>query len=93
MFHMLLYFRISPNIIAVILFCTYILPEWGSGPMWPTVVEHHSTLCKNYMWRNIFYVHNYFGFEEMVHISKNLSFRTGLKRIISVSYSHPPSRN
>lgn len=68
-----MYFRISPNIIAVILFCTYILPELGSGPMWPIVVDHHSTLCKSYMWRNLLYIHNYFGFENMVETYKILT--------------------
>ncbi|XP_044756157.1 nose resistant to fluoxetine protein 6-like [Coccinella septempunctata] len=58
-------FRISPNIIAVILFCTYILPHLGAGPLWPLVVDHHSHLCKKYMWRNMLYIHNYFPFQDM----------------------------
>ncbi|XP_018574626.1 nose resistant to fluoxetine protein 6-like, partial [Anoplophora glabripennis] len=58
-------FRILPNLIAVILFCTYLLPLMGSGPLWPLVVNHHSELCKRYMWRNILLIHNYFGFENM----------------------------
>ncbi|XP_044258314.1 O-acyltransferase like protein-like [Tribolium madens] len=58
-------FRILPNVIALILFCTYILPLLGSGPLWPVVVDHHSTLCKQHMWKNIFFIHNYFGFENM----------------------------
>ncbi|XP_064212162.1 regulator of hypoxia-inducible factor 1 isoform X2 [Tribolium castaneum] len=58
-------FRILPNVIALILFCTYILPLMGSGPLWPVVVDHHSTLCKQHMWKNIFFIHNYFGFENM----------------------------
>ncbi|VEN47799.1 unnamed protein product [Callosobruchus maculatus] len=58
-------FRILPNLIAIILFCTYVLPELGNGPLWPLVVNHHSELCKKYMWRNMLLIHNYFGFENM----------------------------
>ncbi|KAF5294625.1 hypothetical protein FQA39_LY02757 [Lamprigera yunnana] len=58
-------FRILPNIIVLILFCSYILPNLNSGPLWPMVIEHHATLCKKYMWRNFLFVHNYFGFENM----------------------------
>ncbi|KAK9874774.1 hypothetical protein WA026_005581 [Henosepilachna vigintioctopunctata] len=58
-------FRITPNIVAVILFCTYILPSFDSGPLWPLVVGYHSNLCKKYMWRNFFYIHNYFPFQDM----------------------------
>ncbi|RZC32900.1 nose resistant to fluoxetine protein 6-like, partial [Asbolus verrucosus] len=59
-------FRVLPNVIALILFCTYIMPSLGSGPLWPTIVDHHSVLCKKYMWRNMFFIHNYFGFENMI---------------------------
>ncbi|CAH1982289.1 unnamed protein product [Acanthoscelides obtectus] len=58
-------FRILPNLVAIILFCTYILPDLGSGPLWPLVVNHHAELCKKHMWRNILLIHNYYGFEEM----------------------------
>ncbi|KAH1022512.1 hypothetical protein HUJ04_011905 [Dendroctonus ponderosae] len=57
--------RIVPGLLTVILFCTYILPDLGSGPLWPMVVDHHAELCKQYMWRNLLFVHNYFGFERM----------------------------
>ncbi|XP_046395284.1 nose resistant to fluoxetine protein 6-like [Ischnura elegans] len=57
--------RITPNFLAIILLCTYIIVPLGSGPLWNLVVKHHSDLCKSYMWRNILYIHNYFGFEDM----------------------------
>ncbi|KAG8222358.1 hypothetical protein J437_LFUL015954 [Ladona fulva] len=57
--------RLTPNFIAVILLCTYILVPLGSGPQWNLVVKHHSDLCKSYMWRNFLYIHNYFGFKDM----------------------------
>ncbi|KAK4883163.1 hypothetical protein RN001_006482 [Aquatica leii] len=58
-------FRLLPNVATLILFCTYILPSLNSGPLWPLVVEHHAALCKKHMWRNLFFIHNYFGFENM----------------------------
>lgn len=58
-------FRITPNLFAVILFCTYVLPTLGSGPLWPMVIDQHSYLCKKYMWRNLIYIHNYFPFQDM----------------------------
>ncbi|XP_077288289.1 drop dead isoform X2 [Arctopsyche grandis] len=58
-------FRLIPTLSALILFCTWILPELGSGPQFPLVVDHHADICKKYWWRNYFFIHNYFGFENM----------------------------
>ncbi|XP_050297184.1 nose resistant to fluoxetine protein 6-like isoform X2 [Anthonomus grandis grandis] len=58
-------FRIVPGLLTVILFCTYLLPYMGAGPLWPMVITHHSDLCKQHMWRNLLFVHNYFGFKNM----------------------------
>ncbi|CAD7077419.1 unnamed protein product [Hermetia illucens] len=57
--------RIVPTLSALIIFCTYILPNMGSGPQWNLVVGHHSDLCKKYWWRNLLFIHNYFGFNNM----------------------------
>ncbi|CAH0393444.1 unnamed protein product [Bemisia tabaci] len=57
--------RFTPNLLVVILFCTYILPSLGSGPMWNLVVSRHADLCTNNAWRSLMYIHNYFGFENM----------------------------
>ncbi|XP_037940579.1 nose resistant to fluoxetine protein 6-like [Teleopsis dalmanni] len=57
--------RIVPPLAALILFCTYILPMWGSGPQWNLVVGHHADICKKNWWRNLLFIHNYFGFSEM----------------------------
>ncbi|KAF4517143.1 hypothetical protein B566_EDAN006442 [Ephemera danica] len=59
------FLRITPNLVAIILFCTYVMQLMGSGPLWSTVVQHYSDMCKQHMWRNFLYIHNYFGFEEM----------------------------
>ncbi|XP_023032742.1 nose resistant to fluoxetine protein 6 [Drosophila willistoni] len=57
--------RIVPPLAALILFCTYVLPLWGSGPQWNLVVGHHADICKKHWWRNLLFIHNYFGFSEM----------------------------
>ncbi|KAH8305318.1 hypothetical protein KR044_002142, partial [Drosophila immigrans] len=57
--------RIVPPLAALILFCTYVLPMWGSGPQWNLVVGHHADICKQHWWRNLLFIHNYFGFSEM----------------------------
>ncbi|XP_063217541.1 O-acyltransferase like protein-like [Bacillus rossius redtenbacheri] len=58
-------FRLVPNLAALILFCTFLLPWLGSGPQWNLVVQHHSDICKANWWRNFLFIHNYYGFENM----------------------------
>lgn len=58
--------RILPTFAALISFCTFILPWLNNGPMWNLVVTHHSHICKKNWWRNLLFIHNYFGFKEMV---------------------------
>lgn len=62
------FLRIAPPLGALILFCTYVLPLMGSGPQWNLVITHHSGICKMYWWRNLMFIHNYFGFENMVRL-------------------------
>ncbi|KAF7287125.1 hypothetical protein GWI33_002502 [Rhynchophorus ferrugineus] len=57
--------RIVPTFAALIAFCTFILPWMNDGPMWNMVVTHHSSICKQYWWRNLLFIHNYFGFKDM----------------------------
>ncbi|CRK95963.1 CLUMA_CG009406, isoform A [Clunio marinus] len=59
------YVRIVPSIIFLILFCTYILPLLGSGPMWNLVVTSHSDICKKHWWRNLLFVQNWFGYNSI----------------------------
>ena len=59
------YLRIMPPLAALILFCTYILPLLSSGPQWPLVITHQAVLCKEYWWRNLLFIHNWFGFKDM----------------------------
>nr|XP_022903854.1 nose resistant to fluoxetine protein 6 [Onthophagus taurus] len=57
--------RILPTFAALIIFCTFVLPWTNSGPLWNSVVTHHSDICKKYWWRNMLFIHNYFGFKNM----------------------------
>uniref|UniRef100_A0A240PJW8 Nose resistant-to-fluoxetine protein N-terminal domain-containing protein n=1 Tax=Anopheles atroparvus TaxID=41427 RepID=A0A240PJW8_ANOAO len=57
--------RIVPPLGALILFCTFVLPFLGSGPLWNLVVTNHGDICKRYWWRNMLFIHNYFGFQNM----------------------------
>ncbi|GAB0089047.1 uncharacterized protein DMENIID0001_035260 [Sergentomyia squamirostris] len=57
--------RLVPTLGALILFCTFILPLLGTGPQWNLVVTHHAEICKSTWWRNLLFIHNYFGFENM----------------------------
>lgn len=60
------FIRIVPTLGALILFCTFILPHMDSGPQWNLVVTRHAGICKQHWWRNLLFIHNYFGFENMV---------------------------
>ncbi|KAJ9593680.1 hypothetical protein L9F63_014775, partial [Diploptera punctata] len=63
--YLMRYIRFTPNMLAIILFCTYIMIHLGSGPQWNLVVKHHSDMCQENMWKNFLYIHNYYGFEKM----------------------------
>lgn len=58
--------RLFPLFVSLMLFCTYILPDVSNGPQWNLVVEEHSRVCEKNMWKSFLFIHNYFGFEEMV---------------------------
>ena len=64
--------RIVPNLVAVILFCTFILPSAGTGPLWNQVVKQNYDICKSTWWRNLLFIHNYFGMENMVSVTAAL---------------------
>lgn len=60
------FLRIVPPLAALVLFSTFVLPELGSGPQWNLVVNQHADICKRNWWRNFLFIHNYFGFGDMV---------------------------
>lgn len=59
------YLRIMPPLAFLIVFCTFILPILGNGPQWNLVVTHNSSICKQHWWRNLLFIHNWFGFSNM----------------------------
>ena len=64
--------RLFPNLVVLILFCTFILPWVGTGPLWNQVVKQNSDICKKTWWRNLLFIYNYFGFENMVSLTATL---------------------
>lgn len=67
------FLRIAPMLAAVILFCTFVLPEMGDGPQWNLVINTHAEICKVNWWRNMLFIHNYYGFADMVSVQFELS--------------------
>ncbi|KAK6625956.1 hypothetical protein RUM43_006255 [Polyplax serrata] len=57
--------RFTPNLLGTLLFFTYLMEDMNSGPHWGLVINKYADLCKKNMWRNLLYIHNYFGFENM----------------------------
>lgn len=59
------YVRILPPVLAIAVFNTYILPLMGDGPQWNSLIGYQVDLCKNNWWQNLFFIQNYFGFENI----------------------------
>jgi peptidoglycan/LPS O-acetylase OafA/YrhL len=59
------YLRLFPPLVSLIIFCTFILPKIGTGPLYPMLINEQSEMCKKTYWRNILMIHNWFGFENV----------------------------
>ncbi|XP_013138507.1 PREDICTED: uncharacterized protein LOC106103317 [Papilio polytes] len=59
------YLRLTPALLAVILFYAYIWDNISMGPMWGSLVTKNAEVCQQGWWWNVFYLQNYFGFENM----------------------------
>jgi hypothetical protein len=60
------YIRVMPNMIATILLTVYVIPNFVHlTPHRANVIEKPAQLCKDFGWRNLLLVHNWFKFEEM----------------------------
>lgn len=66
---MFCFYSYLPTLYAVLFFQTWILPYFGSGPFWGSLVMQNSEICESQMWRNIFSVQNAIDFEETVGCS------------------------
>jgi peptidoglycan/LPS O-acetylase OafA/YrhL len=63
------YMRIIPNIIAIMLATAYILPLLAQYTAHRTVVvDKPAELCRDYGWRNLLMIQNWFKFEEMCNL-------------------------
>ncbi|KFM82164.1 Nose resistant to fluoxetine protein 6, partial [Stegodyphus mimosarum] len=59
------YFRLTPVLLAVILFCAYLLRYVGSGPNWLFSIQMYDVWCKKNGWLIPLYLHNFINTEEM----------------------------
>lgn len=59
------YMRVAPPMVVLMIFGTFILPLLGNGPQWNSLITFQSILCKQTWWRNIFMIHNWFGFKNI----------------------------
>ncbi|XP_035206228.1 nose resistant to fluoxetine protein 6-like [Stegodyphus dumicola] len=64
-FYLHRYFRLTPVLLAVILFCAYLLRYVGSGPNWLFSIQMYDVWCKKNGWLIPLYLHNFINTEEM----------------------------
>ncbi|KAI8439951.1 hypothetical protein MSG28_001402 [Choristoneura fumiferana] len=57
--------RLTPALLAVVLFYAFIWDQLSTGPMWGTLVTKNAEVCQEGWWWNLLYVQNWFGFEDM----------------------------
>ena len=59
------YLRLIPSIAILILFVTFVLPNLGSGPLWPMLIDYQADLCKKTWLSSIFMMQNLIGIENI----------------------------
>ncbi|GLH06368.1 uncharacterized protein GBIM_11901, partial [Gryllus bimaculatus] len=57
--------KLTPALVALVLFYGYVFEHLGQGPQWGRVVQQNADICKRNMWRNVLYIQNFFPFEDM----------------------------
>lgn len=65
------YFRLVVPLAIVLLFYAYVWEHLGVGPQWSVVVDKNADLCKQNLWRNLFFVQNFYPFEDMVRSTRS----------------------
>ncbi|XP_066587940.1 nose resistant to fluoxetine protein 6-like [Prorops nasuta] len=63
-FYLHRYIRLTPALLALILFVTYFLPRLGSGAHWDPIVGTMASNCKDKWWTILLYVQNYMNRDE-----------------------------
>lgn len=63
------YIRVMPSIITTMLVTAYVIPLLvQQSPQRAMVIEKPAELCKDFGWRNLLMIHNWFKFEEMCNL-------------------------
>lgn len=63
--YMARFIRLTPALLAVVLFYAYVMEQLGSGPQWNMTVRKNADICKKNLWKNLIYIQNFFPFEQM----------------------------
>lgn len=67
------YIRLTPPLLAVVLFVMFLVPFLTSGPDYPTYIASYTNFCLKNWWSTLLYVQNYVNPSSLVSI-KNISF-------------------
>ncbi|XP_050546637.1 nose resistant to fluoxetine protein 6-like [Daktulosphaira vitifoliae] len=59
------YVRLTATMAVVITYSTIYLPGMNNGPMWNMVITKPVEICNKNWWKNVLYIQNWFGFENM----------------------------
>jgi len=59
LFILVRWLRYTPNLIGVILFY-FLLPHFGSGPIFKENIELMYKPCEQFWWRNLLYINNFY---------------------------------
>jgi hypothetical protein len=66
--------RLTPTLVAIVLFYAYVLEHLGSGPLWNMTVRRNADFCKKDLWKNLLFIQNFFPVEQMVSSPSNKRF-------------------
>ncbi|CAD7013860.1 unnamed protein product [Ceratitis capitata] len=61
------YLRLLPSLVILILFNSTVLVRLQNGPFWRHYVEAERVFCREYWWKNVFFVNNYLFKESCSH--------------------------
>ncbi|XP_066998898.2 nose resistant to fluoxetine protein 6 [Anabrus simplex] len=88
------YIRLTPALIALVVFYAYVFEHIGLGPQWGRVVQQNADICKRNLWKNILYIQNFYTFQEMcaththqLALDMQLSLLAPL--VVYILYTHP----
>ncbi|XP_043217996.1 nose resistant to fluoxetine protein 6-like [Amphibalanus amphitrite] len=64
MFYLHRYLRLTPPMAIMVAINATIFVYFGSGPLWPRMVEPQQDICQKDWWRNLLYIQNFTPIEE-----------------------------